>query len=190
MENENVVTEETTNTTIEENNDDLQPLTFDEILADKDYQREFDRRVDKAIQTAKSKWEVEAENKRSEAEKLAKMKEDDKRAYELDKITKERDELLAEKNANSLKEQAVEIANDYGVDISLLKLMNFNTIKAEDVEPTIKGFKNLIDQVVEKQINERMKENTPKTVVGTQPSVSTTTEQQTQLNPKLFRNYN
>ena len=68
--------------------------------------------------------------------------------------------------------------------------MNFNTIKAEDVEPTIKGFKEIIDTVVEKQINERMKENTPKTVVGTQPSANTTPEQQVNLNSKLFRNYN
>ena len=188
MENENVVTEETTNTP--EVEEEFEPLTFDEILSDKDYQREFDRRVNKALETAKAKWEVDAENKRSEAEKLAQMKEDEKRAYELDKITKERDELLAQKNANSLKEQAVEIANENGVDISMLKLINFNTIKAEDVEPTIKGFKEIIDLVVEKEINERMRENTPKTVVSTQPSVNNDQNNSVQLNSKLFRNYN
>ena len=32
---------------------------FDEILSDKDYQSEFDRRVAKAIETAKSKWTIE-----------------------------------------------------------------------------------------------------------------------------------
>lgn len=189
MENENVVNVETTNTepVIEE---ESKPLTFDEILSDKDYQREFDRRVSKALETAKGKWEAEAETKRTEAEKLAQMKEEEKRAYELEKITKERDELLAEKNATSLKEQAVDIARDYGVDTSLLKLMNFNTIKAEEVEPTIKGFKEIIDTVVEKQVNERMRESTPKTVVGTQPSANQPSEQQVNLNSKLFRNYN
>ena len=187
MENENVVTEETTKPEVEET---FEPLTFDEILSDKDYQREFDRRVSKALETAKAKWQTEFEEKQSEADKLAKMKEDEKRQYELDKITKERDELLAQKNANSLKEQAVEIANENGVDVSLLRLINFNTIKAEDVEPTIKGFKDVIDSVVEKEINQRMKESTPKTVVSTQPSVNTTPEQQVQLNSKLFRNYN
>ena len=92
MENE-VVKEETT-VQPETAENEFEPLTFDEILSDKDYQREFDRRVSKALETAKSKWEAEAESKRSEAEKLAQMKEDEKRAYELDKITKERDELL------------------------------------------------------------------------------------------------
>lgn len=189
MENENVVTENVTEETPEVE-EEFEPLTFDEILSDKDYQREFDRRVSKALETAKGKWQAEFEEKQSEADKLAKMKEDEKRAYELDKITKERDELLAQKNANSLREQAVDIANDYGVDISLLRLINFNTIKAEDVEPTIQNFKTILDEVVEKQINEMMKERTPKTVVGTQPSVSNTSEQQVNLNSKLFRNYN
>ena len=68
------------------------PLTFDEILTDKDYQAEFDRRVNKAIETAtnnaKSKWEeefkVKMEKERTEAEKLANMKESEKHKYELE----------------------------------------------------------------------------------------------------------
>lgn len=36
--------------------ENFEPLTFDEILEDKEYQREFDRRVQKAINTAKAKW--------------------------------------------------------------------------------------------------------------------------------------
>lgn len=39
--------------------ENFEPLTFDEILEDKEYQREFDRRVQKAINTAKSKWATE-----------------------------------------------------------------------------------------------------------------------------------
>jgi len=38
-------------------NEEFEPLTFDEILEDKEYQAEFDRRVQKAIATAKTKWE-------------------------------------------------------------------------------------------------------------------------------------
>ena len=40
-----------------------QEKTFDEILKNKEYQAEFDRRVQKAINTAKAKWE---ENKKKE----------------------------------------------------------------------------------------------------------------------------
>ena len=34
-------------------------MTFDEILADKEYQSEFDKRVAKALDTAREKWETE-----------------------------------------------------------------------------------------------------------------------------------
>ena len=37
-------------------------LTFDEILEDKTYQSEFDRRVSKAIETAKGNWDNEHQN--------------------------------------------------------------------------------------------------------------------------------
>lgn len=47
-----------------ENND---VLTFDEILEDKTYQSEFDKRVAKALETAKSKWEAGAEAARNKA---------------------------------------------------------------------------------------------------------------------------
>lgn len=50
---------------MEENTNEYAPLTFDEILEDKDYQAEFDRRVQKAINTAKSKWEARHEDENS-----------------------------------------------------------------------------------------------------------------------------
>ncbi|MBP3922847.1 MAG: hypothetical protein J6D27_07775 [Ruminiclostridium sp.] len=34
--------------------------TFDEVLKNKDYQSEFDKRITKALETAKEKWETEA----------------------------------------------------------------------------------------------------------------------------------
>ncbi len=41
---------------------------FDEILKNKKYQSEFDRRVQKAIKTAKRKWKQENEGKKAEIE--------------------------------------------------------------------------------------------------------------------------
>ncbi len=40
---------------------------FDEILSDKDYQSEFDRRISKAIETAKAKWSSEQTNEDARA---------------------------------------------------------------------------------------------------------------------------
>lgn len=159
MEQNNEVVENTT--TVKDT-----PKTFDEVLNDKEYQREFDRRVNKALETAKSKWQEEADAKRTEAEKLASMKEAERSAYELEKANKEKMEAIAKLNAYQLKDQAIKIANEKGVSSELLSLIDFNTIKAEDVEKTINNIKSIIDNNVEKVVNDKLKENTPKTVVG------------------------
>lgn len=51
--------------------EDQTPKTFDEILADKTYQSEFDKRVTKALETAKIKWDesVKKEQPKTETSK-------------------------------------------------------------------------------------------------------------------------
>lgn len=142
------------------------PKTFDEMLKESNYQSEFDRKVQKSLDTARAKWEAEQEAKQSEAEKLAKMKEDERKDYEIDKARKEKEEAEAKLNAYELKEQAIEMANkpETKVDVSLLNLIDFKSIKAEQVEPTIKNIKKVFDSAVENEVNKRLKEPTPKSV--------------------------
>lgn len=144
------------------------PKTFDEMLKESSYQSEFDRRVQKSLDTAKAKWEAEALAKQSEAEKLAKMKEDERTAYELEQARKKQEEAEARLNAYELKEEAIKMANnpETQVDVSLLSLIDFRNIKAEQVEPTIKNIKKVFDSAVENEVNKRLKETTPKTIVN------------------------
>lgn len=142
-------------------------MTFDEILADKHYQSEFDKKVAKALETARTKWEKEAEVKKTEAEKLAKMGAEEKLKYERDKIIEERDNALSRLNAYELEKEAIKIANEKGVPITFLKAINFSTTKAEDLKEIIEGFEAIYKQSVQDGINEKMKEKTPKTVVDT-----------------------
>ena len=62
--------------------------SFDDILKDKKYQSEFDKRVAKALETAKGKWETDyqakVEEAKTEAEKLAKMNAEQKAKYAKD----------------------------------------------------------------------------------------------------------
>ena len=60
-------------------------MPFDEILKDKAYQSEFDKKIAKALETAKTKWQEDNEAKQNEAQKLAKMKDDEKTKYEKEK---------------------------------------------------------------------------------------------------------
>ena len=142
------------------------PKTFDEMLKESNYQSEFDRKVQKSLETAKAKWEAEQEAKQSEAEKLAKMKDDERRNYELEQARKKQEEAELKLSAYELKEEAIKMANipETQVDVSLLNLIDFRSIKAEQVEPTIKNIKKVFDSAVENEVNKRLKETPPKTV--------------------------
>ena len=50
------------------------------------------------------------------------------------------------------------------MNVSILDLVNFKTIKAEQVESVIKNIKSVFDSAVEREVNRRLKEATPKTV--------------------------
>lgn len=144
------------------------PKTFDEMLKESNYQSEFDKKVQKSLDTARAKWEAEREAEKTEAEKLAKMKEDERTAYELEQARKKQEEAEAKLNAYELKEEAIKMANtpETQVDVSLLSLIDFRNIKAEQVEPTIKNIKKVFDSAVENEVNKRLKETTPRSVVN------------------------
>ena len=146
------------------------PLTFDEILGDKTYQAEFDRRVQKALETARTKWEAEEQTKRTEAEKLAKMDAEQKAKYELKKANEERDSALAKLNAYELKNTAIRIAQEKGLDISLLEDIDYSKQTAETITTIIDTKKAVFDKAIEKAMNDRYKESTPKTVLADTPT--------------------
>lgn len=135
--------------------------TFDEVLSNKEYQAEFDRRVQKAIETAKGKWKEINDIEKTEAEKLAKMNKEQKLEYEAQKEKQEKENALAELNAYKLKEQALTIASDKGLDVSLLNLINFKSITAEQLAENIDNMTSVFNKSVEKAVNERLKEDTP-----------------------------
>lgn len=154
MEQEKEIVEETKNV-------DDKPLSFDEILGDKTYQAEFDRRVQKALETAKNKWEAEEQTKRTEAEKLAKMDAEQKAKYELKKANEERDSAIAKLNAYELKNTAIKIAQEKGLDISLLEDIDYSRQTAETITTIIDTKKAVFDKALEKAIKDKFKEKSP-----------------------------
>lgn len=73
-----------------EKNNEFEPLTFDEILEDKEYQAEFDRRITKAIQTNTKKMQEEFQ---AELEKFKQEGSEEFVAELKEKYEKERAEL-------------------------------------------------------------------------------------------------
>ena len=137
------------------------PVTFDDFLKGEGNQAEFDRRVQKAIETAKGKWQAINDAEKTEAEKLEKMNKEQKLEYQAQKEKEEKEKVLAELNAFKLEKQALQIASDKGLDVSLLSFFNFETIKAEEINSKIDEITVAFNKAVEKEVNERLKEDAP-----------------------------
>ena len=93
-----------------DSNQETQTQTFDDVLANKEFQAEFDRRMQKAVQThetkLKEKWKMEQDNQKSEAERLAQMNETEKLQYKLKKQEEANQEIQKKLDARDLKDEA------------------------------------------------------------------------------------
>ena len=89
------------------------------------------------------------------------MNKEQKLEYQAQKEKKEKENALVELNAYKLKEQALTIASEKGLDVSLLNLINFKNITAQELNTNIDNMVAVFNKVVEKAVNEKLKEDTP-----------------------------
>lgn len=139
-------------------------LTFDELLKDPEYQAEFDRKAEGMKKKWESAWQKKAEKERSEAEALAKMTEEEKHQHEIQKLDAERKQAVAELNAYRLKDEAVRIASEKGMDVSLLDLIDYSNATAETVKGQMEKIESAFSKAVEKAVNEKLKQSRPKQI--------------------------
>ena len=165
MENEeNVGTEVTTQNEVETTT----KKTLDELLAsDKDYQSEYDKKVTQAMNTRldneRKKWEEEQKNKLAEAEKLAKMDEEQKKNYEIAQW-KERAEKAEKLNAISqLKSETIKQGTEKGISLEFINTINFEFETAETIKSKLEILEKAVKKEREIAINEYSKEDAPQT---------------------------
>lgn len=169
MENENQDTNIDVNgaNNATDNSQNNQTQTFDEVLSNKEYQAEFDRRVQKAIQTHETKlkeqWKLEQDTQKSEAEKLAQMNETQKLQYQLKKQEEANQKIQRKLNARDLKDEALKIATtqDTAFDPEFLNLFDYENMTAEQLQEKTKLIKSIQDRIAEKAVNEWSKEKPP-----------------------------
>lgn len=139
------------------------PISFDDFLKDSKNQAEFDKRVQKAIQTAETKWKAKNDEAKTEAEKLAQMNETEKLQYQLQKQQKDYEDIQKKLNARDLKDEALKIATtpDTAFDPEFLNLFEFENMSAEQLQEKTKLLKSIQDRIVEKAVNEWSKEKPP-----------------------------
>lgn len=137
--------------------------TFDDLLKDKDYQSEFDKRVSKALETAKVKWQKDTDDKLSEAQKMAKMNADEKAKYEFQK----REDALAKREAETQRKELLYTAKDIlaekGLPAELSEVLNFEN--ADKCNKSIDTLEKVFRSEVQKAVEQKLKDSgyTPKT---------------------------
>lgn len=138
-----------------------QPKTFDDLLKDKTYQSEFDKRVAKALETAKGKWETEHQAKleaaKTEAEKMAAMNEKQKADYERDKQLKALEQREREITTRELKATAYETLAEKGLPKELADILNYTD--ADQCKASIDAVEKAFQMSVEKAVNEKLRGN-------------------------------
>ena len=137
-------------------------LTFTQEELDKKLQSEADKRVQEALNTAKTKWEKEWTEKlttaKTEAERLAKLSAEEKKAEE----DKKRAEELAKKDREltirELQLQAVDELSKRKLPVSFSKLLLGEN--AEDTLEKITTFETAFREAVQAEVDVKLKGKT------------------------------
>lgn len=143
---------------VKEMNEEEKAEETKETKTEKTYSRD---ELNKIIATEKSKLLQDIEAKRNEAEKLAKMKEDERLQYERDKAEKELNELKIQLNAKNLKDEAVKIASEKELPISYLDLIDFTKESAESINAKLQSIAEARSKDLEGYLNSKLKEKAP-----------------------------
>ena len=143
----------------ENQNSDEGDKSFDDILKDKKYQSEFDKRVAKALETEKGKWEADYQTKveeaKTEAEKLAKMNAEQKAKYAEDKRLAELEKREKDITTRELRATAHETLAEKGLPKDLIDILNYTD--AESCNKRIEAVERAFQSAVQKAVNEKLR---------------------------------
>lgn len=146
-----------------------EPLSFDDFLA-QGGQAEFDRRINKAVQTAvanaQKKWQTLTDSKVSEAEKLAQMTSEEKEKYRADKAEKELADLKRQIALGDMAKTARKMLSDEQITLPDEIIMNLVSDDAEKTKEAVEGFSKAFKEAVNAAVKEALRGNPPKAGTG------------------------
>lgn len=147
-----------------------EPLSFDDFLKQEGNQAEFDRRVQKAIDTAVSnaqkKWKDIHDDKLSEAEKLAKMTNEEKTAYRMSQMEKELKAFKEKDTLTEMSKTARKMLAEDDITIPDELLSHLVSTDAEDTKNTVQAFAKMFKDAVQDAVKDKLKGNPPKRGTG------------------------
>lgn len=146
------------------------PVSFDDFLKEEGNQAEFDRRVQKAVNTAvtnaQEKWKALTDDKLTEAEKLAKMTKEEKAEYKNRKLEKELEDLKRQNAVTEMAKTARKMLADEEINIPDELLGHLVSESAEDTKAAVESFSRMYKTAVQAAVKDALKGNPPKGGTG------------------------
>lgn len=133
--------------------------TFDDILKEGNFQAEFDRRVQKALGTAKDKWSALMDDKLSEAEKLSKMNKEEKAEYLRQKQERDIHDREAAITRRELMAEAKNTLAEKKLPVSLAEVLNY--ADADTCNKSITAVEKAFQEAVQAAVEEKLKGGKP-----------------------------
>ena len=135
-------------------------MDFDKILEDPKYQAEFDKRVAKSIETAKTKWDQEAEAKRKELEEEAKLTAEEKIKKQMEKLTQENEIYKANEAKRAMKDASLEYIKSKGYSNAIADLVDLSSFKDEnDMHSRLDIINTNLSNTISRELDNKLKEN-------------------------------
>lgn len=133
----------------QEKQEPVKPLSFDEFLNDPKNQSIFDKRVNKALETAREKWEAEA--------KLTEEERTNKRISEKEQALAEKEaELNRREFTSSIKEKLAE----NGLPLTFAEILAVGTTE-ENVDEVLTSIKTEWDAQIQETIKASARQKDP-----------------------------
>ena len=136
---------------------------FDALLRERDFQSEFDRRVSRALETARGKWAQETKQKieraRAEAERLARMSGEERMAHD---FAQREAELSAREQSivrRELRAEAARMLSERSLPPELADALNYES--AEQVSLSMDAAEKAFRQAVQQGVEARMRGSVP-----------------------------
>lgn len=137
---------------------------FDELLRDRDIQSEFDRRVSRALETARGKWAQETrqqiEQAKSEAERLARMTTQERAAHEFQERETELNAREREISRRELRAEALRALSERGLPSELGEALSY--ADAQSVQKSLDAAERAFRAAVQSGVEERLRGTLPR----------------------------
>ena len=134
-------------------------ITFDEFLSDSKNQAEFDRRVSKAIDTARKTWDEDNAKRQAEIEANAKLSAEERAKKQLADITKERDDLKTRIAKDEMSRKGIDYIKSKGYNSMISDLVDLSSYPDEDtMNKAIDDINGKLSKAINTSVNRRTQE--------------------------------